>query len=349
MPRSSPTSPGAASSTSAHGTGSSRSLPRRPVRGRVVALDHYAWGVDFVARGAYWEECIHNGPSPDQSRDETDFWRPDLPGQRGFDLAKAALGPRSNRWWPTSRSRPGRARAVRRRPLSRRAVPHEGAADLPRAGARRDQGGGGHRDRGPAPPAPRRRGAAAVPRRSSLRTDFGNWYVPTIEALHNLCRPPASRDRARRRPPRPAGAAAGAEGALGRRSPAPRHRRRRRPARTTAPSSTRSCEPRRGVSLSPSGPAEASLSERGVTGSAGGQPDATSAATGRGRAFADSGLLEDLPSRVFLRGIFHLLFGREPDLGDNGAYVKELESGALSPRQLVEWLVDSRSGVTPRR
>ena len=22
---------------------------------------------------------------------------------------------------------------------------------------------------------------------SSLRTDFGNWYVPTIEALHNLC------------------------------------------------------------------------------------------------------------------------------------------------------------------
>ena len=23
---------------------------------------------------------------------------------------------------------------------------------------------------------------------SSLRTDFGNWYVPTIEALHNMCR-----------------------------------------------------------------------------------------------------------------------------------------------------------------
>ena len=22
---------------------------------------------------------------------------------------------------------------------------------------------------------------------SSLRTDFGNWYVPTIDALHNLC------------------------------------------------------------------------------------------------------------------------------------------------------------------
>jgi tRNA (mo5U34)-methyltransferase len=23
---------------------------------------------------------------------------------------------------------------------------------------------------------------------SSLRVDFGNWYVPTIQALHNLCR-----------------------------------------------------------------------------------------------------------------------------------------------------------------
>ena len=59
---------------------------------RVVALDHYAWGVDFAARGAYWAECIQNGTLPDQSRDETDFWQPDLPGRRGFELAKAALG-----------------------------------------------------------------------------------------------------------------------------------------------------------------------------------------------------------------------------------------------------------------
>jgi len=27
----------------------------------------------------------------------------------------------------------------------------------------------------------------------SLRGDFGNWYVPTIEGLHALCRPPGSR------------------------------------------------------------------------------------------------------------------------------------------------------------
>ena len=59
---------------------------------RVVALDHYAWGVDFAARGAYWAECIQNGTLPDQSRDETEFWQPDLPGRRGFELATAALG-----------------------------------------------------------------------------------------------------------------------------------------------------------------------------------------------------------------------------------------------------------------
>jgi SAM-dependent methyltransferase len=58
-------------------------------------------------------------------------------------------------------------------------------------------------------------------------------------------------------------------------------------------------------------------------------------------ALPDSGLIEDLPGRVVLRGLFHLLFGREPDLSDDGAYVLEIESGALSPRQLVEWLVES--------
>ena len=67
-------------------------LAERAGAARVVALDHYAWGVDFAARGAYWAECIHNGTLPDQSRDETDFWQPDLPGRRGFELAEAALG-----------------------------------------------------------------------------------------------------------------------------------------------------------------------------------------------------------------------------------------------------------------
>jgi tRNA (mo5U34)-methyltransferase len=59
---------------------------------RVVALDHYAWGVDIAKRHAYWEECKQNGTLPDQSRDLTDFWNSDLPGRRGFEFAAATLG-----------------------------------------------------------------------------------------------------------------------------------------------------------------------------------------------------------------------------------------------------------------
>jgi len=68
-------------------------VPARTERGlRVVALDHYAWGVDIAARGAYWTECAAAGTLPDQSRDLTDFWRPELPGRRGFDFAAGVLG-----------------------------------------------------------------------------------------------------------------------------------------------------------------------------------------------------------------------------------------------------------------
>ena len=58
---------------------------------RVVALDHYAWGVDFGARGQYWDECAAKGVLPDHRKDDTEFWRPDLPGRRGFELAHEAL------------------------------------------------------------------------------------------------------------------------------------------------------------------------------------------------------------------------------------------------------------------
>lgn len=62
---------------------------------RVVALDHYAWGVDLKARTAYWDECRAQGILPDHSRDETEFWHGDtLPGRRGFDIARRALGSR---------------------------------------------------------------------------------------------------------------------------------------------------------------------------------------------------------------------------------------------------------------
>jgi tRNA (mo5U34)-methyltransferase len=67
-------------------------LAERSGASRVVALDHYAWGVDLRARTAYWDECRARGELPDHSRDETDFWRDSLPGRRGFDIAKRALG-----------------------------------------------------------------------------------------------------------------------------------------------------------------------------------------------------------------------------------------------------------------
>jgi tRNA (mo5U34)-methyltransferase len=59
---------------------------------RVVALDHYAWGVDIEARGEYWTECAARGTLPDLSLDLTEFWRPHLPGRAGFDFAAARLG-----------------------------------------------------------------------------------------------------------------------------------------------------------------------------------------------------------------------------------------------------------------
>jgi tRNA (mo5U34)-methyltransferase len=58
---------------------------------RVVALDHYAWCVDFARRQAYWDECRALGRIPDSTRDLTEFWLPDAPGRAGFDLAREAL------------------------------------------------------------------------------------------------------------------------------------------------------------------------------------------------------------------------------------------------------------------
>ena len=62
---------------------------------RVVALDHYAWCVDFGARLEYWRECEAAGQLPDHRRDLTDFYQPDtMPGRRGFDLAREVLDSR---------------------------------------------------------------------------------------------------------------------------------------------------------------------------------------------------------------------------------------------------------------
>ncbi len=61
---------------------------------RVVALDGYAWCVDFARRQTYWDECRELGTIPDAARDLTDFWLPDAPGRAGFDLARTALASR---------------------------------------------------------------------------------------------------------------------------------------------------------------------------------------------------------------------------------------------------------------
>jgi tRNA (mo5U34)-methyltransferase len=66
-------------------------LAERNGASHVVALDHYAWGLDFGAREQYWNECRQNGTLPNHARDTTDFWRPELPGRRGFEFAHAAL------------------------------------------------------------------------------------------------------------------------------------------------------------------------------------------------------------------------------------------------------------------
>jgi tRNA (mo5U34)-methyltransferase len=69
-------------------------LAERSGATRVVALDHYAWGVDLDARDHYWNQCRIDGTVPDHGRDTTDFWRGDLPGKAGFDLAHEVLGSR---------------------------------------------------------------------------------------------------------------------------------------------------------------------------------------------------------------------------------------------------------------
>lgn len=66
-------------------------LAERRGAARVVALDHYAWCVDLAAREEYWRQCAAAGVLPDHGRDETDFYRPEMPGRRAFDFARQVL------------------------------------------------------------------------------------------------------------------------------------------------------------------------------------------------------------------------------------------------------------------
>ena len=164
-------------------------LAERQGAARVVALDHYAWGVDFTARTAYWNECLERGQLPDQSRDVTDFWRPDLPGRRGFDLAHRVLGSRVEPvvadFASVDLSTLGTFDVVlylgvlyhMKEPLTCLerlravtdgvAVIETVAAQVPGNGSRR---------------------LLELHVGGELNADFGNWYVPTIEALRALAR-----------------------------------------------------------------------------------------------------------------------------------------------------------------
>jgi tRNA (mo5U34)-methyltransferase len=62
---------------------------------RVVALDHYAWSMDLHAQHAYLNGSRERGETPEPFERVPEVWRPrELPGKRGFDLARARLGSR---------------------------------------------------------------------------------------------------------------------------------------------------------------------------------------------------------------------------------------------------------------
>jgi len=59
---------------------------------RVGVVDHYMWAMDSPGQQAYWRRCRDEGVAP-RPFHETEFWHPGtLPGKRGFDLAREALG-----------------------------------------------------------------------------------------------------------------------------------------------------------------------------------------------------------------------------------------------------------------
>jgi tRNA (mo5U34)-methyltransferase len=60
---------------------------------RVVAFDDFMWMTDLPGWTAYREERTAAGKPVEPAETLAQFWRPDeLPGRRGFDLAREALG-----------------------------------------------------------------------------------------------------------------------------------------------------------------------------------------------------------------------------------------------------------------
>lgn len=163
-------------------------LAERLGAAKVVALDHYAWGVDIPARQRYWDACRAEGVLPDHSKDTTEFWRPELPGRRGFDLAKRTLGskvePLVADFMTVDLSAVGvfdvvlffgvlyhmkeplrsleRVRSVTRQV----AVIETHAMEFPQL---------------------RSEGVLVFHAGDDLNADFGNWFAPNVEAVRRLC------------------------------------------------------------------------------------------------------------------------------------------------------------------
>lgn len=155
----------------------------------VVALDHYAWCVDIPARDAYWAECGKLGQMPDPARDLTDFWRPEAPGRRGFEIAKDVLGsavqPVVGDFATMDLAPLGTFEVVLylgvlyhvKEPVTvmerLRAITTEVAVIETEAVHLDGYGDARLLDFFPG---------------DELRADYGNWFVPTEMALHALCR-----------------------------------------------------------------------------------------------------------------------------------------------------------------
>lgn len=162
---------------------------RRGAR-RVVAMDHYAWSVDFGRRLEYWERCEKDGVVPDHTRDFTEFWEPEtLPGRAGFELAHDVLGstvePVAADFMTADPDEIGRFDVVlflgvlyhvrepltaleRVRGLTGRVavIETEAIAVLGMPGAR----------------------FLEFHESAGLRGDYTNWFVPTEHALHSMCK-----------------------------------------------------------------------------------------------------------------------------------------------------------------
>jgi len=164
-------------------------LAERRGAARVVALDHYVWGIDMVARNRHWAECAARGELPDTARDEIDFWHDDLPGRRGFDLAREVLDSRVEPvvadFMRTDLEVLGRFDVV----LYLGVLYH---MPEPLTALRRLRAVTGE-------VAVIETEAVHVPQyrdekllrffaADELHLDFGNWYAPSEAALHGLCR-----------------------------------------------------------------------------------------------------------------------------------------------------------------